>query len=274
MRYPDQVKGVSYGVLGANAGLLVVATLDARIGEQILAADAAGLRHGAIVLTNYIQAAQLAPLLAGTCLETWRLFAEPDWPVVLEHLAAAPCTPRDGPVVVPIDHHFDVKGVGAVVLGVVAQGTLRKGDTLYAWPDKVIAPVRSIQIHDVDHNEAHVGDRVGLALRNTKAEQLDRGMVLAPADAPLVVAKAGDEVTLQLVRSRFAKQPLGDGSVVHVAFGMQFVALRLVGEVPAAGSEGPVRGVVEKALVTWPGQAGVMWHMDSKQRVVGSLRAG
>lgn len=272
-RYPEQLKCLSYAVLSADAAVLVVPEITAQIGEQILAADAAGIEHGLIVLENYLQPEQIAPLLKGTTLESWTIQTEADWPAARLHVASAPENAKEGAVVVPIDHHFDVKGVGAVILGVVRQGTLKKGETLYAWPGKVICPVRSIQCHDVDVAEAVTGDRVGLALRNTKADQLDRGMVLAPADADLRDMKTGDAVEFTLRRSPFSKQPLGDGSVVHVGIGMQFVPVRLTSAAPGAGESATVTGVLEKGVVLAPSDVGVMWHVDgAPQRVVGAVR--
>lgn len=269
-RYPDQVKCLSYAVTDADAAVLVLPELNAQAGEQILAADAAGIPHGIILLTNYLQPEQVQPLLAGTRLADWPLLTEADWPRIREHLAAAPERSANGQVLVPVDHHFDVKGVGAVVLGVVKQGVLPKSATLHAFPDKVICPIRSIQCHDVDVAEAVAGDRVGLALRNTKADQLDRGMVLALPDADLRVMKTGESVEFQLKRTAFSKQTLGDGSVVHLGMGMQFVPVRLTQDVPSPGEEGPVSGVLEKGLVIAPGESGVLWHMDgAPQRVVG-----
>lgn len=269
-RYPEQLKCLSYSVLGADTAVIVVDELNARMGEQILAADAAGITHGAIVLQNYLQPEQIAPLLKGTNLEGWKIFVEEDWPAVRTHLAETPETDSDGFVMVPIDHHFDVKGVGAVVLGVVKQGVLKKSDTLYAWPSKAICPIKSIQIHDADHAEAVTGDRVGLALRNVKADQLDRGMILAPSDSDLQAFKVGDEISFNLRRAAFAKQDLLEGSVVHLGVGMQFVPIRLLGDAPAAGTEGEVRGVLEKGLVVKSGDRGIVWHVDAGQRVVGS----
>lgn len=272
-RYPDKVQAVSYALLGADAACLVVAEVDARVGEQILAADAAGIRHGAIVLRNYLQPAEVAPLLAETTLEAWRVWTEEDWPAVRSHIADAPVAPREGAAMVPVDHHFDVTGVGAVVLGVVKQGTVRKGETLWAWPDRVICPVRSIQVHDKDVPAAATGERVGLALRNTKADQLDRGQVLAPEDAPLQAWKKGETVRLRVARTRFAKQPLGAGSVLHAGFGMQFVPLRLEADAPAPGATAEVPAVLEKGLVTAPEEHGVLWHVDAgRQRVVGRVQ--
>lgn len=273
-KYPESIKPLAYAVLNADACVLVVDKLTPQVGEQILAASAAGMRYGIIVLQNYLQPDQIKPLLKGTPLEAWPVQAEPDWPAVRAFLAKAPRPGApDGVVAVPVDHHFNVKGVGAVVLGVVAQGTLRKGDTLYAYPGKVICPVRSIQIHDVDHNEAVPGDRVGLSLRNTPPEMLDRGMLLAPADAPVTVHAAGATLTFQLTRSPFSKQPLKAGAVLQVAAGYQVANFRLTADAPGAGQSGPITGVLEKPLVFLPGQRMVAFHQDAApQRVVGSLR--
>jgi selenocysteine-specific translation elongation factor len=272
-QYPGSVKPLSYAVLNCDSAALVVDKLTPQVGEQILAADAAGIRHGIVILQNYLQPEQLKPILKGTALESWPVQTEPDWAAARQHLVAAP--PRgakEKPVVVPIDHHFNVKGVGAVVLAVVKQGTLKKGETLYAYPDKVICPVRSIQIHDVDHSEALPGDRVGLALRNTPPEMLDRGMVLAPADAPVKVHAAGSQISFRLKRAAFSKQPLKAGSVVQVGAGMQYVPLRLSADAPSAGQEGAVAGTLEKGLVHLPGERAVLWHQDNvPQRVVGAL---
>jgi selenocysteine-specific translation elongation factor len=271
-RYPDNAKALSYALCGADTAVLVVDKLSAQVGEQILAADAIGLAHGIIVLQNYLQPDQLKPLLKGTTLESWPILTEDDWPKVRAHVATSPPRPAGAFVMVPIDHHFNVKGVGAVVLGVVKQGTLRKGETLHAFPDKVICPVRSIQIHDVDHDTAVPGDRVGLALRNTPPEALDRGMVLAPADAPLKVLTTGQPITAKLKRSPFSKQPLKAGAVVALGVGMQFVPVRLTADLPAAGQEGTLQGTVEKGLVHAAGERAILWHLDNApQRVVGRV---
>lgn len=271
-RYPEQLKCLSYAVTDADAAVLVIPELNAHAGEQILAADAAGIPHGIILLTNYLQPEQIAPLLKGTNLESWPILTEEDWPRIRAHIARAPERSTEGQVIVPIDHHFDVKGVGAVVLGVIKQGKLQKSTTLHGFPDKVLCPIRSIQCHDVDVPEAVAGDRVGLALRNTKAEQLDRGMVLAMPDADLNILKTGDSVSFTLRRSTFSKQPLGDGSVVHIGVGMQFAPVKLTIDAPGPGEEATVTGVLAKGIVVAPGETGVLWHVDSlPQRVVGAI---
>jgi len=271
--YPAAIKPLSYAVLNVDAAVLVVDKLGAQVGEQILAADAAGIKHGVIVLQNYLQPDQLKPILKNTTLEGWLMLTEEDWAKARAHLATAKAAGDPAaPVQVPIDHHFNVKGVGAVILGVVKQGTLKKGETLHAFPEKVICPVRSIQIHDVDHNEAVPGDRVGLALRNTPPEMLDRGMVLAPADAPLVVHAKDTAVTYKLKRSAFSKAPLKAGAVLQVGVGMQFVPIRLTADLGGPGSDGELVGTIEKAIVHGKGERAILWNSDATpQRVVGAL---
>jgi selenocysteine-specific translation elongation factor len=83
---------------------------------------------------------------------------------------------------VPIDHFFNVKGVGTVILGYVTHGRIEKHDELKVLPTDRKALVRSIQKHDDDYDDAVRGDRVGLALKNVDVEQLDRGYVLTADD--------------------------------------------------------------------------------------------
>ena len=78
----------------------------------------------------------------------------------------------------PVDHAFNVKGVGVVVLGVVTSGVVQKHATLNVLPGGKSAQVRSIQKHDDEFDVAGEGDRVGLALKNVEVEDLDRGAVL------------------------------------------------------------------------------------------------
>jgi selenocysteine-specific translation elongation factor len=268
--YPAKVQPLSYAVLGAHGGVLAVKKVDAQLGEQILAADAAGLKQGVVVLEEHIQSEQVQPLLKDTVLASWPVVS--DWAAAREKIGAFEVPHREGAVLVPIDHHFNVKGVGAVVLGIVRQGVLKKSDTLHAFPDKVICPVRSIQMHDVDVAEARTGDRVGLALRNTNAEHLDRGMVLAPADADLRIVAEATTLALPLRRSKFHKAALAAGTVVHLGVGMQVVPVKLAADAPAPGTEGTLKLLVERPFVHAPGERGVVWHLDVPQRVVGGVR--
>ena len=72
----------------------------------------------------------------------------------------------------PVDHAFNVKGVGVVILGVVINGVVQKHASLNVFPGAKTAQVRSIQKHDDEFDVAGEGDRVGLALKNVEVEDL------------------------------------------------------------------------------------------------------
>ena len=139
----------------------------------------------------------------------------------IEHwTASAP----PGPVRVALDHAFPVKGVGAVALGVVRQGTLHAHDRLRLYPTEKVVELRSIQVHDVDVREAAGGERVGTALRGVEAEELARGQVLAP-EGSLTVRQ---EVTgTDFQKSRYYRGSLLPGGQFQLLVGLQLVPARI-----------------------------------------------
>ncbi|MFB6134726.1 MAG: GTPBP1 family GTP-binding protein, partial [Halanaeroarchaeum sp.] len=93
----------------------------------------------------------------------------------------------DGDFELYVDRSYKVTGVGAVASGTVKSGSVDVGDQLQLGPfhdgSYRDVEVRSIEMHyhRVDHAEA--GRIVGIALANVRASDLERGMVLLPADA-------------------------------------------------------------------------------------------
>ena len=195
-------------------------------GESMVMLHSAGVDKGYIVLRNYIVPEQLAPLVKGTVLEGYEHIEDDAIAIrerLLEDARRWGRTAEDVPGAVPIDHFFNVKGVGTVILGMVARGVIRRHDTLTALPGEHTAQVRSIQKHDDDFDMAAAGDRVGLALKNITVDELDRGMVLsADPDLRKATELSG---TAELVK--FWKHPLKEGMVLHVGHWMQFVPARV-----------------------------------------------
>ena len=89
---------------------------------------------------------------------------------------------KQEPLVVPIDQHFNVKGIGLVAIGYVQSGSVSVHDELHLLPAEGPGTVKSLQVMDDDVDTAVAGDRVGIALRNTKEEHLTGGsLVTHPA---------------------------------------------------------------------------------------------
>ena len=78
---------------------------------------------------------------------------------------------------VDIDKAFNVKGIGAVALGVVISGTINVHDELWHSSGKKIL-VRSLQSQDVDVKTAGPGTRIGIGLKNIEPEAIEKGSII------------------------------------------------------------------------------------------------
>lgn len=273
-RHPEKVQALCYAVNAPDAVLIVVKEINRDLGESIVAAAAAGHARGYILLQNYVQPEQVKPLLKGTSLEQLDVLVDDGKPATVRaKIAELAVPPRDGPVRIPIDHHFHVKGIGAVILGFVKQGVVKKHDALRAWPSTKTAQVRSIQVHDVDVGEAFTGDHVGLALKNVENDDLDRGQVLAP-EGSLQTADAGKSIDMKVSVTPFFRPGIKAEGVYHVAAGWQLVSARAKSEL-GAGKDGTITFELGQPLAYAPGERVLLVNLDNAaQRIVGHATIG
>jgi len=251
-RYPERLAPLLFTLELSDAVILEVKEINAVLGEVVLAIDSAGIRRGFIYLKNYLIPEQVKPLLKGTTLEGFK-FTDLPAPELTDRLFQE--SPPTGTVsegaVVPIDHFFDVKGIGPVILGVVRRGEVRKHDSLRLYPEKKTVQVRSIQTHDKDVDSAGAGERVGLALKGITVEGLDRGQVLAHETAGIRIT---EEPVLLLSPVPYWKKPIKEEMVVHISAFMQMRPGRVmnVEEVKSETGVGTVesgKGTVESGTV-------------------------
>ena len=267
-RYPEKLSSLFFSAALADAALLVISELSPALGECIVMLNAARVSSGYIMLQNYIDAASIAPLIAGTVLENYTYVSE-DLTVLREQLlhdASSASSESAGPAIVPIDHHFNVKGIGTVILGCVAKGTVKKHDQLLVWPTKKIAQVRSIQKHDDDADEGSLGDRVGLALKGVSADELDRGYVLAPDNALIAAEELHGSVSLV----PWWKQPLKEQMILYAGYWMQFSPCRVTG---VSGDSSELTLICDRPFVFDAGAEIVLHYLEGERlRIVGTFR--
>jgi selenocysteine-specific translation elongation factor len=274
-KYPDRLAPLFYAVSMADRALVVVEAVNAQLGECIVMLQCAGVSSGYIVLRNYLTPEQLAPLIKGTVLESYQ-YVEEDKTILREMLLdearGRPSSSDQGRGAVPIDHFFNVKGVGTVVLGYVARGRIEKHDELKVLPTERTALVRSIQKHDDDFEDAVHGDRVGLALKSIDVEQLDRGYVLS-ADPGM---KCDGTVTAAAELVNYWKTPLKEGMVLHLGHWMQFIGARVEAVKDSGDFRRPTLTLaLDKPVVHPPGSRAVLMYLEGgKLRVAGSLVLG
>ncbi len=89
---------------------------------------------------------------------------------------AAPIDRHRGlPARMPIDRAFHLKGLGVLVTGTLARGTVTVGAELDILPSGARARVRSIEVHGDSRERAEAGERTSLQLVGVGLEDIARG---------------------------------------------------------------------------------------------------
>ena len=276
-RYPERLAPLFYATSMARKAVVVVDELNATFGECLVMLSCSNVDGGFFVLRNYLSRDKVEPLIKGTRLEKFE-FVDDNPALLKEKLLSdasqnTPAAPKEcgqSAGTVPVDHSFNVKGVGAVVLGVVANGEISKHDTVKVLPGMKTAQIRSVQKHDDEFDCASEGDRVGLAMKNIEVEDLERGTVLT-TDASIKSAKS---VKAQASLVRYWQAPMKSEMVIHLGHWMQFLPAR----VEAIADEGDWRNPLltlslEKELVYRLGDRAVVSHLEGgKLRVAGTIQ--
>lgn len=205
-----------------DLAIVSFAEVTPELGETILMLDAFGIAKGIILIPQYADSEKMKGMVAGTSLASFEM-QEFEIPRVLEILEGFnPERDAESPTRVVIDHAFNVKGVGEVVLGFVKSGILKKHDKLSLLPAGKEVLVRSIQMHDDDFDEAPAGSRVGLAIKGAVVGEMRRGSVLcAPGSVEM-----SDRIRLSFEPNRFYPGGVTEGAV-HMTVGMQTVPVRV-----------------------------------------------
>lgn len=272
-KYPEKLSSLFYSVAMSEFAILVVDKIDSFLGETIVMTDSLGISRGWIVLRNYIQPEQLKPLLVGTCLEGYE-YKEDDPIKMREELIALAKAESKAPGEgscgsCPVDSHFNVKGVGTVILGSVIDGWFRKHDKMRVLPINREVILKSIQKHDLDAEDGVKGDHVGLALRGIESDELDRGFVVTTDSSVKMSRKIDGQVSLV----KYWPSPLKEGMVMHIGHWMQMVPCRIASV--DDGSDFRIAKIsmeLESDMIHKPGdKATIMYLEGGKLRVAGSI---
>jgi len=171
---------------------------------------------------------------------------------VMEELAPLK---KEGNPLVFIDHAFEVKGVGTVLLGVVRSGKISVHDKLVAYPEQTTVVIRNIQKNDVDEKEAFGSDRVGLAVKGASSKDVGRGSLLSPT--PLAIIR---ELPAKIEYSKFSQK---DSKTLNAYHCLQSAPCRIDGE----------KIIFEKQIAIAPGEPIVFCDLNKKMRAVGKMIA-
>lgn len=242
--YPDKLKSLLQALAIGDIHVLLVRPddpLDALMGEMIIALTlhpaavpfiaVAGVDQQNEYLVDQVGKKLMAivdatPGLKGKIdkVHVVRDFKEDMGRLKTDITGRAASLPRrvEEPVKIIIDAVFPVKGIGTVILGIVKAGRFNAGAMLEltgptGQGKNVIA--KSIQMHDIDHKEASHGDRVGVAVKGIKPEEVSRDNMLVFKGSATMV----NTIKVKLSLSGFAKKPvdISEKQAYHVAIDHQ-----------------------------------------------------
>jgi len=201
------VKAMAAGAGGVDLVLLVLAADEGvmpQTREHLDICQLLGVRAGVIAVTKAdllpglgsdwgsLLEADISTLLAGTALETAEVVEVssrtgaglPALVAALGRAAASlPARNADGPLFLPVDRAFSLKGFGTVVTGTLQSGTLVPEEPVSLLPG-LPGPfrARTVQVHGAQVARAVAGQRTAVNLPAVAATDVRRGMVLTRAE--------------------------------------------------------------------------------------------
>jgi len=100
-----------------------------------------------------------------------------------------PAKPTDKPLRLPVQDVYTITGIGTVPVGRIETGVLKPNMKVSFQPSNVVGEVKSIEMHHEILPQALPGDNVGFNVRGVAKNDIKRGDVAGPVDAPPSVAK-------------------------------------------------------------------------------------
>ena len=195
--YPDKLQSLLQSISMSDYAILNISHLDSFLGEQILALDIFNIKKGFILYSYNIDGEKIKNIIKKTSLSSFQILDD------IEQLKTSlsklqtvgeqqekeingkdngqqqpSTTISNNSVYIPIDHVFDVKGVGTVILGCIKQGEIKTYDELEINPLNKSIVIKSIQMHDDPVNYSKKSSRVGLAIKGVSAKDVSRGDII------------------------------------------------------------------------------------------------
>jgi elongation factor Tu len=212
--HADYVKNMITGAAQMDGAILVVSAADGpmpQTREHILLARQVGVPYIVVflnkadmvddpellelvemevreLLTTYGFPGDTTPIVKGSALKALEGDTSEIGVPAIEKLIEAldsyiplPKRAVDGPFLMPVEDVFSISGRGTVATGRVERGIVRVNDEIEIVGIKATAKtvVTGVEMFRKLLDEGQAGDNVGVLLRGTKREEIERGQVLA-----------------------------------------------------------------------------------------------
>ena len=255
--FPEKIQPLFQAINLAEYVIFHVDKLDKFTGEQIIALDSLKKEKGILSHTFDVDESKLNMMIKGTVVENYTRVEQDK---IKEEMNALEPITNDNPAELLIDHCFDVKGVGTVILGKVSNGTIKQYDNLKLYPHNIDVLIKSIQMHDDPVSESVCPARVGLAVKGAKPDEVGRGDVISVEGA----VEIKTEIELDFEKSPFYKSEITENQGCLVNIGLQTKAAKF-------SSITPLKLVFEKPIVCKKNDIAVILKPESTTiRILGS----
>ena len=255
--FPEKIQPLFQAINLAEYVIFHVDKLDKFTGEQIIALDSLKKEKGILSHTFDVDESKLNMMIKGTVVEN---YTRVEHDKIKEEMNALEPITNDNPAELLIDHCFDVKGVGTVILGKVSNGTIKQYDNLKLYHHNIDVLIKSIQMHDDPVSESVCPARVGLAVKGAKPDEVGRGDVISVEGA----VEIKTEIELDFEKSPFYKSEITENQGCLVNIGLQTKAAKF-------SSITPLKLVFEKPIVCKKNDIAVILKPESTTiRILGS----
>ena len=255
--FPEKIQPLFQAINLAEYVIFHVDKLDKFTGEQIIALDSLKKEKGILSHTFDVDESKLNLMIKGTVVENYTRVEQDK---IKEEMNTLEPITNDNPAELLIDHCFDVKGVGTVILGKVTNGTIKQYDNLKLYPHNVDVLIKSIQMHDDPVSESICPARVGLAVKGAKPDEVGRGDVISVENN----VDIKNEIELDFEKSPFYKNEISENQGCLVSIGLQIKAAKF-------SSISPLKLIFEKPIVCKKDEIAVILKPESTTiRILGS----
>jgi selenocysteine-specific translation elongation factor len=267
--YPEKLQPLLQSVAMADYAIINISKLDSFLGEQIVAAETLGIKNGFILHSYEVDPEKIKNIIKNTGLSSFVILDS------LEELKAkvSEMKPNEGDAeksndeqskntCVVVDHAFDVKGVGTVILGTVKQGEIKTYDELVLSPDNKPILVKSIQMHDDPVTISKRPSRVGLAIKAVSAKDVSRGDVIT---SPGLAKIANTDFQIKFIKNKYFKEEISETQNYMISVGLQIRTVK-VKQLP----ESTLQISFEKPVAYLKNEMCILFRPDSKgMRIMG-----
>ncbi len=255
--FPEKIQPLFQAINLAEYVIFYVDKLDKFTGEQIIALDSLKKEKGILSHTFDVDESKLNMMIKGTVVENY-IRVEQD--KIKEEMDNLEPVTNDNSSELLIDHCFDVKGVGTVILGKVTNGTIKQYDNLKLYPAGIDILIKSIQMHDDPVTESICPARVGLAVKGVKPDEVSRGDVISVENTVDVKS----EIELDFTKNSYFKGDISENQGCLVNIGLQIKAAKFT-------SITPLKLKFEKPVVCKSGEIAIVLKPESTTiRILGS----